>query len=102
MSFYVIITIKNKLKTFMKVKMNGYLKNLEKIEFVVTNACTGRCKYCSQGDHSPCGKVIDTDVASDIVRQVAGLYNIKNVMTFGAEPLLYPDVVYAIHRARQK
>ena len=31
--------------------MNKYLKNLNRIEFVVTMACTGKCKHCSQGEH---------------------------------------------------
>ena len=76
--------------------MNQYLKNLNKIEFVVTNACTGKCKHCSEGDHDGCGTHIDADVAADAVRKIAGAYDIKTVMTFGGEPLLYPDAVYAI------
>jgi len=28
---------------------NQYLKNPNKIEFVVTYACTGHCKHCSEG-----------------------------------------------------
>ena len=76
--------------------MNRYLKNLEKIEFVVTYACTGRCKHCSEGDHSSCGAHIDPAVASDAVRKIALQYDIKTVMTFGGEPLLYPEAVYAV------
>ena len=63
--------------------MNRYLKNLEKIEFVVTYACTGRCKHCSEGDHASCGKRIDPTVAADAVRKIAAEYDIKTVMTFG-------------------
>ena len=69
--------------------MNVYLKNLEKIEFVVTSACTGRCKHCSEGDHSISGARIDPDVAADAVRKIAGQYSIKTVMAFGGEPLLH-------------
>ena len=76
--------------------MNKYLKNLEKIEFVVTYACTGRCKHCSEGDHSLCGEHIAPDVAARAVKKIAEVYPIKTVMTFGGEPLLYPDVVYAV------
>ena len=76
--------------------MNQYLKNLNKIEFVVTYACTGRCKHCSEGDHSSCGERIDPQIAADAVRKIAAEYDIKTVMTFGGEPLLYPDAVYAI------
>ena len=76
--------------------MNQYLKNLNKIEFVVTYACTGRCKHCSEGDHTPCGERVDPAIAADAVRKIAAAYDIKTVMTFGGEPLLYTDAVYEI------
>ena len=76
--------------------MNQYLKNLSKIEFVVTYACTGRCKHCSEGDHTSCGERIDPGIAADAVRKIAAEYDIKTVMTFGGEPLLYTDAVYEI------
>ena len=76
--------------------MNQCLKNLNKIEFVVTYACTGRCKHCSEGDHTSCGERIDPVIAADVVRKIAAEYDIKTVMTFGGEPLLYADAVYAI------
>ena len=76
--------------------MNQYLKNLNKIEFVVTYACTGRCKHCSEGEHTSCGERIDPQIAADVVRKIATEYDIKTVMTFGGEPLLYTDAVYAI------
>ena len=76
--------------------MNRYLQNLNKIEFVVTYACTGKCKHCSEGTHESCGERIDPGIASDAVRKIVAEYGIKTVMTFGGEPLLYPDAVYAI------
>ena len=76
--------------------MNQYLKNLNKIEFVVTYACTGRCKHCSEGDHASCGESIDPGRAADAVRKIAAEYDIKTVMTFGGEPLLYTDAVERI------
>ena len=76
--------------------MNQYLKDLNKIEFVVTYACTGRCKHCSEGDHTACGERIDPQIAADAVRKIAAEYDVKTVMTFGGEPLLYTDAVYAI------
>lgn len=82
--------------------MNTYLKNLNKIEFVVTYACTGRCKHCSEGDHTNCGEHIDPQIAADAVRKIAAEYDIKTVMTFGGEPLLYPDAVYAIMTAAKE
>ncbi|MBO5258409.1 MAG: radical SAM protein, partial [Clostridia bacterium] len=81
----------------MNFDMNQYLKNLHKIEFAVTFACTGRCKHCSEGDHTACGDRIDPDIAADAVRKIAEKYPIQTVMTFGGEPLLCPDAVYKIH-----
>ena len=86
----------------MKQMMNPYFKNLNKIEFVVTYACTGRCKHCSEGDHTACGEKIDPQVAADAVRKIAEDYDIKTVMTFGGEPLLYTDAVYAIMTAAKE
>ena len=81
---------------------NQYLKNLNKIEFVVTSACTGRCKHCSQGEHISSGEHIDSAIAKDAVRRVAAEYDIKTVMTFGGEPLLYPAVVCEIMNAARE
>ncbi len=78
--------------------MNEYLKNLNRIEFVITMACTGKCKHCSQGEHKS-NENIDKAFAADAVRKIAEKYNIKSVMTFGGEPLLYPETVFAIHNA---
>ena len=82
--------------------MNQHLKNLNKIEFVVTYACTGRCKHCSEGDHASCGERIDPQVAADAVRKIAAEYDIKTVMTFGGEPLLYTDAVERIMTAAKE
>ena len=83
-------------------QMNPYLKKLNKIEFVVTYACTGRCKHCSEGDHTACGERIDPQVATDAVRKIVAEYDIKTVMTFGGEPLLYTDAVCAIMNAAKE
>ena len=82
--------------------MNPYLKNLNKIEFVVTYACTGRCRHCSEGEHAPCGERIDPEIAADAVRKLSMEYDIKTVMTFGGEPLLHTDAVCAIMTAAKE
>ena len=79
--------------------MNPYIKNLRKIEFVVTMACTGKCKHCSEGDHEHCTEHIDADVAVKSIDTICQHYAIESLMTFGGEALLYPDTVCAIHRA---
>ena len=82
--------------------MNPCLKNLNKIEFVVTYACTGRCKHCSEGDHTSRGEHIDPLIAAEAVRKIGLEYDIKTVMTFGGEPLLYADAVYEIMNAAKE
>ena len=82
--------------------MNPYLKHLNKIEFVVTNACTGKCKHCSEGDHAASGERIDPQIAADAVRKIATAYNVQTVMAFGGEPLLHPNAVYAIMTAAKE
>lgn len=78
---------------------NEYLKNLSKIEFVLTDACTGRCKHCSRGEHRSRGVSIDPRLAAEVVEKVAAEYDIKTVMTFGGEPLLHLDAVVAVMEA---
>ena len=82
--------------------MNQYLKNLNKVEFVVSYACTGKCKHCAEGDHELCGERIDPIIAADAVRKISAEYDIKTVMAFGGEPLLYTDAVYAIMTAAKE
>ena len=79
--------------------MNVYTRNLERIEFVVTMGCTGRCKHCSEGSHIFGGEHIDGETAARAVAEVCRHYDIKSLMTFGGEPLLYPETVCRIHRA---
>lgn len=81
--------------------MNKHLKNLNRIEFVITMACTGKCKHCSQGEHRSNDR-IDKNFASDAIRKIAKEYNIKSVMTFGGEPLLCHETVCEIHNAARE
>lgn len=79
--------------------MNDRFRNLRKIEFTVTLACTGKCRHCSEGDHEGSAGHIDADTAVEAIKKICAHYRIQTVMTFGGEPLLYPDIVCAIHRA---
>ncbi len=45
--------------------MNQYVKNLNRIEFVITYGCTGRCKHCSEGDHNSAGQFIEAEAAGN-------------------------------------
>jgi hypothetical protein len=79
--------------------MNRYLKNLNKLEFAVTLACTGRCRHCQNGDPVLTAEHIDAAAAAKAIGEVCAHYGIGTVMTFGGEPLLYPETVCAIHAA---
>ena len=79
--------------------MEYCFKNLNKIEFVVTDSCTGKCRHCSQGDHSMKGSSIDGRTAAAFVTDVCREFDINTVMTFGGEPLLFPESVFLIHSA---
>ena len=82
--------------------MSDYFKNLNKIEFVLTYECTGRCKHCSQGEHARGCDRMDPAIAADAVRRVASEYDIRTVMTFGGEPLLHPEAVYLVMTAAKE
>ena len=82
--------------------MNPYLSNLNRIEFPVTYRCTGRCAHCSEAGRKSASSHIEASAAANVVKRVTGRYNITSVMTFGGEPLLYPDVVFAIHSAARE
>jgi MoaA/NifB/PqqE/SkfB family radical SAM enzyme len=80
--------------------MNRYI-NLNRIEFVITDACSGRCKHCSNGERSGSDSVdsVDADAAVNAIRKLAKQYTGDSVMTFGGEPLLFADTVCKIHAA---
>ena len=71
--------------------MNEYLKNLDRIEFVETMACTGHCRHCSEGDHTGCSDHMDGDTGAAVVNEVCSHYRILSLMVFGGEPLLFAE-----------
>lgn len=83
------------------MKISPYLK-VDRIEFMTTYRCTGRCLHCSVGDDLgktdgfPC---VRTDEAVSAVKTLCEAFDIGSLMTFGGEPLLYPDFVCAVHAA---
>lgn len=85
------------------MKKSPYLL-LNRIEFVTTYHCTGRCGHCSVGPrlnqagphHVPAAE------SEEAVRWLAANYPIESVMTFGGEPLLYPELTAGLHRAARE
>lgn len=84
------------------MKLSPYLK-IERIEFIMTYQCTGRCAHCSMGGSigtNPGGcSHVDGDKSAGAVKWLAEHYSVGSVMTFGGEPLMYADDVCAIHKA---
>ncbi len=82
--------------------MNPYIKNLSRIEFLITLACTGQCKHCSEGEHAARGEYIDGGTAAQVIYKLCGKFSIESMMTFGGEPLLHIDEVCKIHSAAKE
>lgn len=82
--------------------MNQYLRNLDRLEFIMTLACTGSCRHCSEGSHAGYSERLDGKKAAEAVISAASAYGIKSVMTFGGEPLLCPEDAFMIHSAAKR
>jgi MoaA/NifB/PqqE/SkfB family radical SAM enzyme len=78
--------------------LNKYMPNIDRIEFAVTYACTSKCKHCSVGNPQSAAH-IDTKAAVNMVKEIAEHFTVSSLMTFGGEPLLYPETVCEIHKA---
>jgi len=78
--------------------MNRYI-NLERIEFVITDSCSGKCKHCSVSERLSKSGSVNADSAVNAVEQLAKKFTIESVMTFGGEPLLFATTVCKIHAA---
>ena len=79
--------------------MNPYLK-INRLEFILTNHCSGRCRHCSAGgSHTGTVHHVPLEGSVRAVRDLAEIFPMQSVMTFGGEPLLYPEVTCQIHRA---
>ena len=72
------------------------LSQLNRVEFVMTWKCTGRCKHCSLGITENSPEHIEYERLKGMLAKLARAYSIASVMCFGGEPLLYADEVCAI------
>ena len=78
--------------------MAEYIK-LKCVEFIVTYLCNSRCKHCHVGlaERATRPTALTPGLAKRAVRELAEAFSLDYVMTFGGEPLLYPETVYAVH-----
>jgi len=78
--------------------VKNYL-TVNRIEFAITYLCNARCRHCySIQDKEVFPAHIDKSLAVEIVRKVGRKYEPESIMTFGGEPLLFPEIVCAIHK----
>jgi len=78
---------------------------VNRIEFAVTYLCNSKCRHCQLGEEEERARFqsrIDKDLAVEIVRKLGREHGPESVMTFGGEPMLYPETVYAIHKEAVK
>lgn len=82
------------------MKKSSYLQ-LNRIEFVTTYHCSGRCKHCSVGHklNMPGSDHVAAKESAEAVRWLASHFPIDSIMTFGGEPLLYPELTASLHAA---
>jgi MoaA/NifB/PqqE/SkfB family radical SAM enzyme len=77
--------------------MGRYL-TVNRIEFAVTYLCNAKCNHCySIQNKESFPKHIDRLLAVKIAKKVGEKYSPESIMTFGGEPLLFPEIVCAIH-----
>ena len=75
--------------------MNKYL-HINRVEFLITENCTSECRHCSNVSSDKTNSYITAEKGISILKEVQKEYRLESVMTFGGEPLLYPDSVTAI------
>ena len=72
--------------------------NLKRLEFLITYRCTSNCIHCyNTGTEKSYPAHIDKNMAVDAIEEIGTKYILDSIMTFGGEPLLYPEIVSAIH-----
>ena len=83
---------------------------INRVEFALTWACTGRCKHCSAhptesadsagtpsvGEHENTHEHIEYEKLAGMLTRIRTKHPVESVMCFGGEPLLHPDEVCAI------
>jgi MoaA/NifB/PqqE/SkfB family radical SAM enzyme len=83
--------------------MVNKLLKLNMLEFIVTDACTSKCKHCSFYNGRNLKKSrIDREAAVSAVYDICDKFDIKSILTFGGEPLLFYDTTCSIHSAATK
>ena len=75
--------------------------NIDRVEFLTTYHCTGKCIHCSVGEKlNKTGMTkVDPKRAREVLEVLSQRFDLKSVLVFGGEPLLYPETTAAIIKA---
>lgn len=81
-----------------------YFRNLNRLEFVITYLCTSKCRHCfvGEGRKKKYPGFLSKDLAVNIVEKLGSKFKLDSVMTFGGEPMLFPEITFAIHKTAKK
>ena len=85
----------------MKTKISKFM-DIDRIEFIITWQCGGKCRHCQIGDDinkQGSHRHVLSEYAVEAVKKLADTFEITSVMTFGGEPLHYPEETAANHKA---
>jgi len=72
------------------------MHHINRVEFIITYACTGHCKHCSVSGAKNTNEHIHYTRLAGMLTQLKSKLPVESVMCFGGEPLLYPKEVFAI------
>ncbi len=76
--------------------MNSFI-NCERLVFTITHQCTSKCSHCFIDKNTVVKSHISAEEADGVMSFMAREYNIDSVLTYGGEPLLYPEIIASIH-----
>ncbi len=93
----LILGVRQSKVQLRRISMSDYV-NLKRLELLITFRCTSDCIHCySTGTGKTYPPYIDKNMAIAVIGEIGSVYDLDSIMTFGGEPLLYPEIVCAIH-----
>ena len=73
--------------------------NVNRMEFLVTKNCNSRCKHCSVITPTTVAdcSFANLDKLFSAIEKLIQIFDISSVMTYGGEPLLFPQITTGLH-----
>jgi len=78
--------------------------HIERLELLVTKTCNSRCMHCSaiSPEINTASSFLDMEKLRFSIKKIMDLFTISSIMTYGGEPLLFPDVTIELHQIFKK